>query len=172
MFQLRTNFFNNRNSSRGVNDYAAFMRNAIQCVQSGFSVDDEACSDKNNCTHFTDTSAHDFSKLHGRTSNGEDLVGMDDKPMVGVSTSVNLPLLHKVQKFSSGTTSPGGPGKRALKRLWWCGYTEGNPHALKFYSVVLFSLMLLGEKTLAVFLQFWATVGDSSNLVAGRFATS
>jgi len=23
------------------------------------------------------TSAHDFSKLHGRTSNGEDLVGMD-----------------------------------------------------------------------------------------------
>jgi len=31
--------------------------------------------------------------------------------MVGVSASVNLPLHHKVQKFSSGTgtDSPGGP---------------------------------------------------------------
>jgi len=40
--------------------------------------------------------------------------------MVGVSASVNLPLHHKVQKFSSGTDSLGGPGKRAVKRLW-CG---------------------------------------------------
>jgi len=38
-----------------------------------------------------------------------------------VSASVNLPLHHKVQKFSSGTGSPGhGLGKRAVKRLW-CG---------------------------------------------------
>jgi len=28
--------------------------------------------------------------------------------MVSVSASVNLPLHHKVQKFSSGTGSPGG----------------------------------------------------------------
>ena len=41
--------------------------------------------------------------------------------MVGVFASVNLPLHHKVQNFSSGTCSPGslgGPGKRAVKRLW------------------------------------------------------
>ena len=40
--------------------------------------------------------------------------------MVSVSASVNLPLHHKVQKFSSGAGYPGGPGKRAVKRLW-CG---------------------------------------------------
>jgi len=41
--------------------------------------------------------------------------------------SVCLPLSslhHKVQKFSSGTGSPGGPGQRAVKWLWswwwWC----------------------------------------------------
>jgi len=37
--------------------------------------------------------------------------GMSPSQMVGVSASVNLPLNHKVQKFSSGTTHPGGPGK-------------------------------------------------------------
>jgi len=49
--------------------------------------------------------------------------------MVGVSASVNLPLHHKVQKFSSGTGSLGDPGKRAVKRLWvvWC----------KFHATVL-----------------------------------
>jgi len=43
--------------------------------------------------------------------------------MVGVSASVNLPLQHKVQKFSSGTSSlgymVGSPGKRTVKWLWW-----------------------------------------------------
>jgi len=43
MFQLRTNFANNLNSSRSVNDYTAFMRNAIQRVQSGLSVENDAC---------------------------------------------------------------------------------------------------------------------------------
>jgi len=38
--------------------------------------------------------------------------------IVGVSASVNLPLHHKVQKFSSGTGSPGW--SRKTKRLW-CG---------------------------------------------------
>jgi len=38
--------------------------------------------------------------------------------MVGVSASVNRPLHHKVQKISSGTGSPGCPGKRAVK--WLC----------------------------------------------------
>ena len=32
--------------------------------------------------------------------------------MVGVSASVNLPLHHKVQKFSLAPAYPGGPGKR------------------------------------------------------------
>jgi len=36
-----------------------------------------------------------------------------------VSASVNLPLHHKVQKFSFCTSSPGSPRKRAVKRLWW-----------------------------------------------------
>jgi len=39
--------------------------------------------------------------------------------MVGVSASVNLPLQHKVQKFSSGTGSPGWSQKRAVRWLWW-----------------------------------------------------
>ena len=33
--------------------------------------------------------------------------GVASSGMVGVSASVNLPLLHKVQKFSPGTGSPG-----------------------------------------------------------------
>jgi len=46
--------------------------------------------------------------------------GVAPTQMIGVSASVNLPLDHKVQKFSSGTSSPGwcGPGKRAVK--WLC----------------------------------------------------
>jgi len=46
--------------------------------------------------------------------------GVLPSQMDGVSVSVNLPLHYKVQKFSSGTGSPGGPGKRAVKQLW-CG---------------------------------------------------
>jgi len=49
--------------------------------------------------------------------------GVAPSRMVGVSASVNLPLHHKVQKFSSGTAHPGGPEKRAVKRLWsWWWY--------------------------------------------------
>ena len=48
------------------------------------------------------------------------LDGVAPSWMVGVSASVNLPLHHKVQKFSSGNGLPGCPGKRAVKRLW-CG---------------------------------------------------
>ena len=40
--------------------------------------------------------------------------------MVGVSASVGLPLHHKVQKFSSGTGSPGWSRKRAVKRFCVC----------------------------------------------------
>ena len=47
------------------------------------------------------------------------LDGVAPSQMVGVSASVNLPLHHRVQKFSSGTVSPGWSQKRAVKRLWW-----------------------------------------------------
>ena len=43
--------------------------------------------------------------------------GVAPNRMACVSASVNLPLHHKVQNFSSGTGSPGGPGKRAVKWL-------------------------------------------------------
>ena len=37
--------------------------------------------------------------------------------MVGVSASVNLPLHHKVQKFSSDTGSPGWSRKKGRKTV-------------------------------------------------------
>jgi len=37
--------------------------------------------------------------------------------MVGVSASVNLPLHHKVEKFSSGTGSPGWSWKTGRKMV-------------------------------------------------------
>jgi len=49
--------------------------------------------------------------------------------IVCVSASVNLPLHHKVQKFSMAQALPGGPGKRAVKWLW-CGGTV----SVLFYS--------------------------------------
>ena len=41
--------------------------------------------------------------------------------MVGVSASINLPLHHKVQKFSSDTGSPGWSRKngRKMVAVWW-----------------------------------------------------
>jgi len=47
------------------------------------------------------------------------LDGVAPSWMVSVSASVNLPLHHKVQKFSCGTGSPGWSRKRAIKWLWW-----------------------------------------------------
>jgi len=37
--------------------------------------------------------------------------------VVSVSASVNLPLHHKVQKFSSGTSSPGWSRKKGRKTV-------------------------------------------------------
>jgi len=51
--------------------------------------------------------------------------GVAPSRMVGASASVNLPLHHIVQKFSSGTGSPGWSQKRAVKRLWWYGKVFG-----------------------------------------------
>jgi len=49
--------------------------------------------------------------------------GVAPSRMVGVSASVSLPLHHKVQKFSSGTGSPGWSRKKGRKMVvvwWWC----------------------------------------------------
>jgi len=47
--------------------------------------------------------------------------GVVPSRMVSVSASVNLPLHHKVQKFSSGTGSPGWSQKKGRKTfvMWW-----------------------------------------------------
>ena len=45
------------------------------------------------------------------------LDGVAPSLMVGVSASVNLPLHHKVQKFSSGTGSPGCSRKKGHKTV-------------------------------------------------------
>jgi len=45
------------------------------------------------------------------------LDGVAPSWMVGVSASVNLPLHHKVQKFSSGTGSPGWSRKKGHKTV-------------------------------------------------------
>ena len=48
--------------------------------------------------------------------------GVSPSRMVGVSASVNLPLHHKFQKFSSGTGSPGWSRKKGRKTVVvWCG---------------------------------------------------
>jgi len=53
--------------------------------------------------------------------------------MVGVSASVKLPLHHKVQKFSSGTGSPGQP--LPFFRVVWKKGT--GKRALNGYGVVV-----------------------------------
>jgi len=43
--------------------------------------------------------------------------GVAHSRMAGVPASVNLPLHHKVQKFSSGTSSPGWSRKKGRKTV-------------------------------------------------------
>jgi len=43
--------------------------------------------------------------------------GVDPSRMVGLSASVNLPLHHKVQKFSSGPGSPKWSRKKGRKTV-------------------------------------------------------
>ena len=47
------------------------------------------------------------------------LDGVALRRTVGVSAAVNLPLDHKVQKFSSGTGSPGWSRKKGCKTVVW-----------------------------------------------------
>jgi len=59
--------------------------------------------------------------------------------MIGVSASYNLPLHHNVQKFSSGTGSPGWSQKKGHKTVvllwWWCVW-------LYFIMCFIFFLLL------------------------------
>jgi len=48
-------------------------------------------------------------------------VGVVPSQMVNVSASVNLPLYLYIQKFCLSPAHPGGPGKGAIKRLWYTG---------------------------------------------------
>jgi len=52
------------------------------------------------------------SKLHSSRPDG-----VVPSRMVGVPASVNLPLHHKVQEFSSGTGSPGWSRKKGRKTV-------------------------------------------------------
>ena len=54
------------------------------------------------------------------------LDGVTPSMTVGVSASVNLPLHHKVQKFSSGTGSPGWSRKTGRKTVVVCGGGKSN----------------------------------------------
>ena len=65
--------------------------------------------------------------------------------MVGVSASVNLPLHHKVQKFSSGTGSPGWSQKKGRKMVVvWCRlcYVYFLVKDACFFCCIWFSLVL------------------------------
>jgi len=52
--------------------------------------------------------------------------GVAPSRIVCVSASVNLPLHHKVQKFSYGTGSPGWSRKKGRKTVVWCGGGGGG----------------------------------------------
>jgi len=64
---------------------------------------------------------HPTCKTWGMTEVGISPDGVAPSRMVGVSASVNFPLHYKVQKFSSGTGSPGWPRKKGHKTVvvWW-----------------------------------------------------
>jgi len=49
------------------------------------------------------------------------LDGVAPSRMAGVSASVNFPCTMKSRSSLLATAHPDGPGKRAVKRLWWCG---------------------------------------------------
>jgi len=68
--------------------------------------------------------------------------GLAPTRMISMSASVNLPLHHKVQKFSSGTGSPGWSLKKGFKTVCVCmcvcvieGRTEKGAR-LALYRVV------------------------------------
>jgi len=63
--------------------------------------------------------------------------GVAPSRMVIVSASVNVPLQHKVQKFSSGTGSPGWSQKKGHKTVvvWCVEVVKGLNFGLKIVSI-------------------------------------
>ena len=63
--------------------------------------------------------------------------------MVSVSASVNLPLLDKVQKFFLAPAHLGGPGKRAVKRLWWFVSLLVYNRKVAYFTKIVFDYIFL-----------------------------
>jgi len=78
--------------------------------------------------------------------------------MVSVSASVDLPLHHKVQKFSSGTGLPGWSRKKGCKMVVVCGggciMTFLEPIACFIFSQPFWSVFV----TIIVLLLFVVTI--------------
>jgi len=69
--------------------------------------------------------------------------------MVSVSASVNVPLCHKVQNFSSGTGSPGWSRKKGRKTVVWCGVVaiNGLKLSVPFWSRLQTKLFCVAYKS-------------------------
>jgi len=86
-----------------------------------------------NCLQCSDTVGWAAGRASGLQKNGAwwrwALVSSDvvvPSLMVCVSASVNLPLHHEVQKFSSGTGSPGWSRKKGRKTVVGCGLSHNR----------------------------------------------
>ena len=81
---------------------------------------------------------HPACKKMGDGGGGHWLVRMECRPagLSCVIASVNLPLHHKVQKFSSGTGSPGWSRKKGRKMVvvWWWWHVV---HALHYCALAV-----------------------------------
>jgi len=65
--------------------------------------------------------------------------GVAPSRMASVSACVNLPLHHKVQKFSSGTGSPGWSRKRGRKTVvvWFQSHNYTFPEVIATKIVIM-----------------------------------
>jgi len=63
--------------------------------------------------------------------------GVAPSQMVGMSASVNLPCTMKSRSSLLAPAQPGGPGKRAVKWLWWWLLLLGRITALAGCSLLL-----------------------------------
>jgi len=64
--------------------------------------------------------------------------------MVTVSASVNLPLHHKVQKFSSGTGSPAWSRKKGRKTVVVVVFVFFLAFCSAYFVLVLFAFVVFG----------------------------
>ena len=66
--------------------------------------------------------------------------GVASRRMVDVSASVNLPLHHKVQKFCSGTGSPGWSRRKGRKTVVCVCYTGASTCTYSTYCLTLYTV--------------------------------